>query len=162
MLFHDIYKDMSDPTYKASFGISDNDINIAIEMHQGDSIPGFPSVYAFMYLLSGPMSKLKEPAFQCLEEIFEHLRLISATIIQNLFVRFPSVSDEIIEIADCYFLDQKEKTKKIIEGNIDSEVHYLFTNDDNYLRNRTKLIPVRETAVKKLDSKDKKEEPTSE
>lgn len=59
MLFHDIYKDISDSTYKASTGINDSDINLAIEMHQGDSIPGFPSVYAFMYLLSGPMSRLK-------------------------------------------------------------------------------------------------------
>lgn len=96
MLFHDIYKDMSDPSYKASTGLSDNDINLAIEMHQGDSIPGFPSVYAFMYLLSGPMSRLKEPAFQCLDEVFEHLRLIAATIVQNLFLRFPTVSDDII------------------------------------------------------------------
>ena len=96
MLFHDIYKDMSEPSYKASANLRDSDINMAIEMHQGDSIPGFPSVYAFMYLLSGPMSKLKEPAFQCLDEVFEHLRLIAATIVQNLFVRFPSVSDDII------------------------------------------------------------------
>ena len=143
MLFHDIYKDMTDPAFKASSHISDHDINLAIEMHQGDSIPGFPSVYAFMYLLSGPMSKLKEPAFQCLDEVFEHLRLIAATIVQNLFVRFPSVSDDIIEIADCYFLEQKEKTKRMIEGNIDCEINYLFTNDDSYLRSRTKLIPVR-------------------
>ena len=59
MLFHDIYKDMSESTFKASTGISDNDISLAIQMHQGDSIPGFPSVYAFMYLLSEPMSRLK-------------------------------------------------------------------------------------------------------
>lgn len=32
----------------------------------------------------------------------------------------------------------------MIEGNIDCEINYLFTNDENYLRNRTKLIPVRE------------------
>lgn len=107
MLFHDIYKDMCDANFKASINISDKDIDLAIEMHQGDSIPGFPSVYAFMYLLSEPMSRLKEPAFQCLDEVFEHLRLISATIIQNLFVRFPQVSDEIAEIADVYFLEQK-------------------------------------------------------
>ena len=79
-------------------------------------------------------------------------------------MRFPSVSDEIIEIADCYFLDQKEKTRHIIEGNIDSEINYLFTNDENYLRNRTKLIPIRENAVasKKPEVKEKKEEPADE
>ena len=143
-LFHDLYKDLAEPGFQASRELKDQDIEQAIEMHQGDSIPGFPSVYAFMYLLSGPMSRLKGPAFECLDNVFEHLRLVAATLIQNLFVRFPSVSDEILEIADGYFLEQKERTRVMIEGNIDCEMNYLFTNDDAYLRNRTKLIPVRE------------------
>lgn len=41
----------------------------------------------------------------------------------------------------------------MIEGNIDCEMNYLFTNDDSYLRNRTKLIPVREPVNPKKEQK---------
>jgi dynamin 1-like protein len=83
-------------------------------MHQGDSIPGFPSVYAFMYLLSNPLQKLREPAVNCLNEVFEHLRKISTDLIQKLFVRFPNISDEVIEIADNFFSLQKEKAQYVL------------------------------------------------
>lgn len=59
-------------------------------------------------------------------------------------MRFPEISDEVIEIADEFFQIQKEKTRVIMESNLDSEINYLFTNDEAYLKNRTRLIPVKD------------------
>ena len=47
--------------YKATAGYKDEDINNALTIHEGDSIPGFPSVDAFIYLLKPQLEKLKDP-----------------------------------------------------------------------------------------------------
>ena len=31
-----------------------------------------------------------------------------------------------------------------MDANLDSEIHYVFTNDDTYLKTRTRLIPVKD------------------
>lgn len=59
LIFNELYKDYADPGYKVTSGVTDKDIQKAIDNHQGDSIPGFPSVNAFMYLLSSPLEKLR-------------------------------------------------------------------------------------------------------
>lgn len=144
IMFTELYQEFSDPSYKVTSGITDKDIQKAIDAHQGDSIPGFPSVHAFMYLLSDPLEKLRKPAHDCLKQVFEHLRLIATQLIQNVFIRFQEISDEIVEIADEFFAKQMEKAKEIVDANLDSEIHYVFTNDDTYLKTRTRLIPVKD------------------
>lgn len=62
LMFNELYQEYSDPSYKVTSGITDKDIQKSIDNHQGDSIPGFPSVNAFMYLLSAPLEKLRDPA----------------------------------------------------------------------------------------------------
>lgn len=62
LLLTELYQEYSDPSYKVTAGVSDKEIQKAIDMHQGDSIPGFPSVNGFMYLLSAPLEKLRDPA----------------------------------------------------------------------------------------------------
>lgn len=54
-LFSELYQEFAATGYKVTSKISDKDIQKAIDVHQGDSIPGFPSVHAFMYLLSEPL-----------------------------------------------------------------------------------------------------------
>ena len=55
--------------------------------------------------------------------MFEHLRLIATQLIQNVFVRFQEISDEIVEIADEFFAKQMEKAKEIVDENHDSAMH---------------------------------------
>lgn len=47
--------------YKATAGYTDENIHYALTIHEGDSIPGFPSVNAFIYLLRPQLEKLKDP-----------------------------------------------------------------------------------------------------
>ncbi len=45
-------------------------IERAIAMHEGDSIPGFPSVDVFYYLIQPQLEKLREPALDCLNDVY--------------------------------------------------------------------------------------------
>lgn len=62
--------------------------------------------------------------------------------------------DEMINQADAFLLNLKKKAEEIIIANIDSEINYIFTNDELYLENRTRLIPTSDKPQPK--GKDKK------
>ena len=49
--------------------------------------------------------------------------------------------DEMINLTDQFLLNLKNRAEEIILANIDSEINYIFTNDEEYLNKRTKLIP---------------------
>lgn len=46
-----------------------------------------------------------------------------------------------INEADRFLLGLKQRAEEILIANIDSEINYIFTNDELYLDTRTKLIP---------------------
>jgi hypothetical protein len=46
-----------------------------------------------------------------------------------------------INEADVFLQGLKKRAEEFIIANIDSEINYIFTNDENYLETRTKLIP---------------------
>mmetsp|Transcript_19414 Transcript_19414/g.16646 ORF Transcript_19414/g.16646 Transcript_19414/m.16646 type:complete len:101 (-) Transcript_19414:543-845(-) len=63
-MFNELY-DFLDGVQPTSH-IADDQIKRAIILHQGDSIPGFPSVDSFYYLLNPLLKQLREPAFSLL------------------------------------------------------------------------------------------------
>jgi hypothetical protein len=63
--FYQLYKEFGSK-YSATSEYSDYDIEKAIIMHEGDTIPGFPSVDVFVYLITPPLELLREPALDCL------------------------------------------------------------------------------------------------
>lgn len=52
VLFRELFDDELRSVESTFSTFTDQFIDRAIKMHQGDSIPGFPSIYAFMYLVS--------------------------------------------------------------------------------------------------------------
>ena len=46
-----------------------------------------------------------------------------------------------MEIVSSIMFREREKTREIVENIVDSEGGYLFTNDFDYIKNRTDLIP---------------------
>ena len=58
-MFEDLYDEESKKDYRVSVDLKDEDIERAIKNHQGDSIPGFPSIHAFLYLLSPRLERLR-------------------------------------------------------------------------------------------------------
>lgn len=130
--------------YKATKDYSDEDIQRAIALHEGDNMPGFPSVDVFIYLMQTQLEKLREPVLDCLSEVHQYLDTLATTIISRVFYRFPSLAGEISDLASRVIGREKEKTREIVESMITSEEGYIFTNDSEYLTQRTELLPKNE------------------
>jgi len=141
MMFNELYEDFCTKGYKATKDYDDKYIDRAITLHQGDSIPGFPSIDAFLYLINPQLEKLRDPALECLNNAFVYLESLANQIIKKLFVRFPAMLEEITEITSHVLQDQREKARNVVENIIDAELGYLFTNDVDYLLNKTNIIP---------------------
>lgn len=62
-------------------------------------------------------------------------------IVERIFSRFPNMIPEVMDIITTVLQDEREKTRTIVESIIDSEQNYLFTNDYDYLQNRTDIVP---------------------
>ena len=127
--------------YKCTKGYTDENINYALTIHEGDSIPGFPSVDAFIYLLKPQLEKLKEPIEECFQNVFQYLDFLSGKILEKTFVRFPQAVNDLTDLVTNYLLEEKEKTKYLVDSIVDMEINYLFTNDPEYLNNFTTFIP---------------------
>ena len=127
--------------YKATKGYTDENIDYALTIHEGDSIPGFPSVDAFIYLLRPQLEKLKEPIEECFNEVFQYIDFLSGKILEKTFTRFPQAIDEMTDLVTNYLIEERDKTKYLVDSLVDMEINYLFTNDKEYLNNFTTFIP---------------------
>ena len=127
--------------YKATKGYTDENIDYALTIHEGDSIPGFPSVDAFIYLLRPQLEKLKEPIEECFNEVFQYIDFLSGKILEKTFTRFPQAIDEMTDLVTNYLIEERDKTKYIVDSLVDMEINYLFTNDKEYLNNFTTFLP---------------------
>jgi hypothetical protein len=116
-------------------------IEKAIVMHEGDSIPGFPSVDVLYYLLQPQLDKLREPAMELLQDIYSQLETLAHNIIDKIFQRFPSLIPELMDVVVGVLSEERDHARTIVEAIIDAEQNYLFTNDHNYKENRTDIVP---------------------
>lgn len=110
-------------------------------LHEGDTIPGFPSVDVFIYLIQPQLEKLREPALDLLQDVYHQLEQMAQGIVERIFSRFPSMIGDVMEIITSVLQQEREKARYIVESEIDSEQNYLFTNDYDYLQNRTDIVP---------------------
>ena len=51
-------------------------------MYQNDSIPGFPSIESFKYVLTPHLYKLKQPAIDLVKDTYNYLRVIYSQVIR--------------------------------------------------------------------------------
>jgi hypothetical protein len=110
-------------------------------MHEGDGLPGFPSVDVFIYLVTPQLEKLRDPALELIQDSYSQLEQIAHGIVDKIFQRFPTMIPEIMDIIIKVLNVEREKTREIVEAIIDSEQNYLFTNDQDYKENRTDIVP---------------------
>ena len=140
MLFKKLLNDYIDD-YKATAAYTDENINYALTIHEGDSIPGFPSVDAFTYLLKPQLEKLKEPIEECFSEVYQYIDYLSGKILEKTFARFPQIINDMGDFINNFLIQEKDKTKYLVDSIVDMEINYLFTNDYDYLNNFTTFIP---------------------
>eukprot|EP00824_Muranothrix_gubernata_P000001 TRINITY_DN0_c0_g1_i1.p1 TRINITY_DN0_c0_g1~~TRINITY_DN0_c0_g1_i1.p1 ORF type:complete len:760 (-),score=142.76 TRINITY_DN0_c0_g1_i1:32-2056(-) len=153
MNFYNLFKEFDNPKYKATNEYSDRDIERAIILHEGDNLPGFPSADVFIYLIQPQLEKLKEPAIDCLNDVYSYLDQLASELSEKTFARFPSLGDEVLETVQMVLMDERDKTRYLVESVIESEQGYMFTNDPDYLKNRTDIIP---TNTPGMDAKEQK------
>lgn len=116
-------------------------IERAIAMHEGDSIPGFPSVDVFYYLIQPQLEKLREPALELIQDIYAQLEFLCSQIVDRIFMRFPAARGVVMEIICDVVGKERDHTREIVEAVIDAEQNYLFTNDLDYKSNRQSIVP---------------------
>ena len=140
ILYKKLLEEFTD-NFKATAGYKDDDINYALTIHEGDSIPGFPSVDAFTYLLKPQLERLREPIEECFSEVYQYIDFLSGKILEKTFARFPQIINDMGDFINNFLVQEKDKTKYLIDSVVDMEINYLFTNDYDYLNNFTTFIP---------------------
>ena len=90
--------------YKATANYTDDHINYALTIHEGDSIPGFPSVDAFFYLLRPQLEMLKEPINECFNNVYSYLELLAEKIMEKAFMRFPQLIENLGELINNFLI----------------------------------------------------------
>ena len=138
--------------YRATKDYSDDNISYAITMHEGDSIPGFPSVDAFFYLLKPELEKFRDPVFDCLNDTYNYMEGLSFKIISQVFFKFPNLISIVKDLVVEFIQNEKEKCKVLLESIVNMHINYLFTNDYEYLNKHTTFIP-KSQDIHQIDSK---------
>ena len=54
-------------------------------MHEGDSLPGFPSIDVFVYLINPQLEKLRDPALELIQDTYSQLENIASSIVGKIF-----------------------------------------------------------------------------
>lgn len=62
MNFYKLYGEFDG--FRATQEYNDGHMETAIRMHEGDGLPGFPSVDVFIYLINPQLEKLRDPALE--------------------------------------------------------------------------------------------------
>lgn len=121
--------------------MTDADIQQAIRMHEGDSLPGFPSPDTFEFLIIPHLKKLMGPAVDCVNSVAACLEQLSNRMVQCVLRRFPKLSEATLSLAASIIQRERENTQLIVEQTMQSETSYLFTNDLDYLAQNGSMLP---------------------
>ena len=133
--------------YKPTNTYKDSDIDYALQLHSGESLPGFPSVDAFYFLLKPKLELIREPVNECFSNTYSYLEMLSRKILERTFNRYPKIISNISEFINKFLVEQKDKAKVLIDSIIDMDINHLFTNDFDYMTNWT-------THVKQTNNKE--------
>ena len=77
----------------------------------------------------------------CFNNVFQYIDYLSGKILEKTFTRFPQAVNDMTDLVTNYLVEERDKTKYIVDSVVDMEINYLFTNDKEYLENFTAFIP---------------------
>lgn len=139
MQFYGLYSEFEQ--WNATQEYSDMAIERAIAMHEGDQIPGFPSVDVLQYLIAPQLDKLRDPALELIQDSYAQLEALASGIVERIFMRCPALRPEIMDIIVSVLQRERDHCRELVEAVIDSEQNYMFVNDADYKENRTSIVP---------------------
>lgn len=122
--------------------MSDDDIERAIRIHEGDSLPGFPSPDTFEFLALPHLQKISMPAVECVHNVAAALDVLAQRMAHAVFRRFPKMAEAVLGMTQNIIQEQKDAARIIVEQQVASSVGYLFTNDPEYLTEHGSMEPI--------------------
>ncbi|KAL8435919.1 hypothetical protein ACSSS7_002119 [Eimeria intestinalis] len=125
--------------------ITDKQVETAIRLHEGESLPGFPSPDTFEHLILPYLKKLSPPVMDCLGQ-----RQPQQRVAGKVFCRFPALAERVLEISQEILLREKDLTREILQHDVDAEMGYLFTNDERYLQDHGTMITQQQLTLEQL------------
>ena len=129
--FNEFLADFEDRKITAE--TTDDEIETAIRMHEGDSLPGFPSPDIFEFLILPHLRKIHSPCLDLVSTVAGTLEMLSQQIARAVFRRFPKLADQVLDLTANIFMREREAARAVIENVVAYETGYLFTNDVRYL-----------------------------
>ncbi|CDI74711.1 dynamin-like protein, putative [Eimeria praecox] len=130
--------------------ITDSQVETAIRLHEGESLPGFPSPDTFEHLILPYLKKLSPPVMDCLDRVAQTLESLSQRVAERVFCRFPALAERVLEISQEILIREKEATREILQHDVDAEMGYLFTNDERYLQDHGTMITQQQLTLEQL------------
>merc|ERR1712232_589618 len=98
--------------------IDDDEIDRAIRMHEGDSLPGFPSPDTFEYLALPHLQKISIPAVECVHNVASALDVLSQRMASSVFRRFPKLAEVCLSMTGNIIQESKDRTRIIVEQQV--------------------------------------------
>ena len=128
-LFSELFEDYIAKDFQITKDYSDDKINTAINIYQGESIIGFYSFDSFLELINPKLELLKHPVFHLLDESKNVLETRGLEIIDNVFKKFGKIAIEVKDTFQKHLNKVKSDTRRILETLMNCEEDYIFTND---------------------------------
>jgi dynamin 1-like protein len=138
--------------------MSDDDIDRAIRMHEGDSLPGFPSPDTFEFLALPHLQKIALPSVECVHNVAAALDLLAQRMAQAVFRRFPKLAESALAMTQDIIQREKDAARIIVEQQVGCSTGYLFTNDPVYLEVHGSMEPMYKNAQAKPQAPPPEEE----
>ncbi|KAF4689339.1 hypothetical protein FOZ60_001752 [Perkinsus olseni] len=139
-VFNDFLADYEDEP--CTRDLTDEDIERAIRVHEGDALPGFPSPDIFEFLILPYLRQIQGPTMECLNTVAATLEVLSQKMARTVFKRFPKLADQVLELTSQILYREKEHTRAILEDLVAYDTGYLFTNDVDYLESHGSMQPM--------------------
>lgn len=139
-IMHDFLSEYMETSITAD--MSDDAIDSAIRMHEGDSLPGFPSPDTFEFLALPHLQKIAIPSVECVHNVAASLDILAQRIAHAVFRRFPKMAEAALGMTQNIIQREKETTRIIVEKEVASYTGYLFTNDPGYLTDHGSMEPM--------------------
>mmetsp|Transcript_123238 Transcript_123238/g.343083 ORF Transcript_123238/g.343083 Transcript_123238/m.343083 type:complete len:791 (-) Transcript_123238:97-2469(-) len=122
--------------------MSDEDIDRAIRVHEGDSLPGFPSPDTFEFLALPHLQKISIPSVECVHNVAAALDVLAQRMAHAVFRRFPKMAEAALAMTQNIIQQEKDATRVIVEQQVACYTGYLFTNDPVYLTEHGSMEPM--------------------
>mmetsp|Transcript_4410 Transcript_4410/g.10199 ORF Transcript_4410/g.10199 Transcript_4410/m.10199 type:complete len:808 (-) Transcript_4410:35-2458(-) len=124
--------------------MSNGDIDKALHMHEGDSLPGFPSPDTFEFLALPHLQKITIPSLECVDSVSSALDHTAGRVAHAVLRRFPTLRDGVMEMTQRIIERERDNTRAIVEQQVACHIGYLFTNDPSYLIDHGSMEPMYE------------------